>query len=249
MKTQSISQLTDSISAPAAAALLPEAASTDGSALLAALRLLAGNLGREVRLRPGDAWVVRDPFGKPVPGLSQSAEAELAEAGIPPHHLHISNSHDGGARMVLAAAHERLAGVGADLVALPRLASRDRAYLARLARRFMGDEEWDAFERDSAGLSDAEMAERVALHFSLMEAASKALGLGLRVGGGLGHASSLPLASLGVRLAGSSVEWILGRKALMRMDQLSAGAWEAAWTVDSGLLCSAALLWKGSGSR
>jgi hypothetical protein len=102
--------------------------------------------------------------------------------------LHVSYTHDGGAHITALAHNAGICGLGIDLVHLPRLAKprHTQEYLHRFAASFMSDEELGAF-RSSAAEDDVDaLRVRVAKHFSLMEAASKALGTGLRLGAGYG---------------------------------------------------------------
>jgi phosphopantetheinyl transferase (holo-ACP synthase) len=262
------------------------------------------------------AWR-RDALGKPFVEWSGRVAEWARERGFASNCLHVSNSHDGGAHLVLAAYGEGLAGIGIDAVWLPRLRSRgkDRRYLLRFARRFMSPREWAAFEREidspdhpfplsragalplpepdsAAGLvretevggypneqdgaagqvreiglggepsetdsaagyvvcaapgddPDELLRQRVAAHFSLMEAASKACGTGLKVGVGMGRATSLPMHSLGAATLSPEVELLFGPEAELRLRALNAERAEACVQSDGEFLVSAVLLYRG----
>ncbi len=127
--------------------------------------------------------VMRNLAGKPI----------VADANGQPIPYHVSNSHDGGTHLALAIPEEGLAGVGVDLVFLPRLESSRHTigYLHRLAGRVMGNEELTEFVHMCNGLDEREVRLQFAARFSLMEAASKALGTGLRLGVGFGRPTSI----------------------------------------------------------
>src|SRR5436305_10622108 len=99
-----------------------------------------------------------------------------ADAGRDSRALHISNTHDGRAHIVFAAYDTKLVGIGVDAVHLPRLRlpNKDAAYLRRFARQFMAEEEFAAFLAAAAEENENRLRTRIAAHFSLMEAASKA---------------------------------------------------------------------------
>jgi phosphopantetheine--protein transferase-like protein len=166
------------------------------------------------------------------------------ERGLSDRHLHVSNSHDGNAHLVFAAYDPALVGVGVDVVYLPRLrrAGRDAAYLQRFAERFMSEEERDAFERQAAREGEEALRLRVAAHFSLMEAASKACGTGLKLGVGMGRATSLPPQALGVRALEPEVEFTFGPEAEERLRALGATHSAGYWSADAEYLISVVLL-------
>lgn len=156
--------------------------------------------------------------------LAEAAAARGIEAGS----VHVSFSHDGGVRAALAAAGPGLCGAGLDLVHLPRLRRRPPDHLLGLARRTMAPAELDAFARDAAEMEPGALAERFAAHFSLMEAASKALGTGLRLGFGNGSSASLLPRTIAV-WPGPPVRIALTGEALERAGAL--GAVRAAGTI------------------
>jgi len=205
---------------------LPETVGADEEALL----LAAPFLGES----PDGLSLCRDPLGKPYP----------ARRGYPVPWLHISNTHDGGQRLLLAAKHENLVGVGLDVVHLPRLRSphKDRAYLHRLAARFMEPTEYERFQCAARQDDEEALRRRVAAHFSLMEAASKALGTGLKVGAFMGHSASLPLSALGALQLEPSVQLFFDDHAQTRLATLNAQRWEAYWGSDDTYLVSAVFL-------
>ena len=192
----------------------------------------------------------RDPLGKPYI-LWEGRVAEWARAqGRDSRFLHVSNTHDGGANIVLAAYDASLAGIGIDAVYLPRLTlpDKDAAYLRRFAARFMSARERIAFEEAGEQANEGDdlnrLRVRVAAHFSLMEAASKACGTGLKVGIGMGRDTSLPKQSLGVLRLEPDVELLFEGDALPRLESLGAQRAEAYWSAGEKFLISVVLLWK-----
>jgi len=185
-----------------------------------------------------------DALGKPYVEWRGSLRAWAERHGHDCRHLHISNAHDGDAHLVLAAYGETLADVGIDVVYLPRLRrpGKGRDYLRRLARQFMSAAEWEEFAAVSACENEESLRVRVAAHFSLMEAASKACGTGLALGGGIGRPGSLPKRALGVRLT-PQVAFLLGPEAQRRSEALDVARWEGHWGTDGNYLVSAVLLW------
>lgn len=191
-------------------------------------------------------YLSRTSLGQPVIRWRGAAAAWARENGLAARHLHISFSHDGTAHLCLAAYAPGLRGLGVDVVHLPRLRRSDRNgdYLRRFARHFMSAEEWTAFLIASAHDDPETLVRRTAAHFSLMESASKALGTGLKIGAGLGHAASLPKQSLNITALSPSVEFHLGPEAQARCAAISANRWEGHWGADGEYLVSAVLLWE-----
>lgn len=159
-------------------------------------------------------------------------------------HTQVSNSHDGGFHVVLAACNPRLVGLGVDLVYLPRLRrpGRDCRYLLRFARRFMGESEFAAFTHAARHDDEEALRIRAAAHFSLMESLSKACGTGLRLGIGLGKTTSLPPHTLGVLNLEPEVECLFAGQARQRLAVLEVSSWRAVWTRGPDYLLSAAAL-------
>lgn len=166
----------------------------------AALRDLFGEEGFPVAYSQEELRYERDEMGKPYVVWEGSVAEWAEERGRDWRHLQISNTHDGGIHLLIAAYAPTLVGLGIDAVYLPRLdrPDRDSAYFRRFATHFMSATEREAFEAASAQDDLATLRLRVAAHFSLMEAASKACGTGLKIGGGMGRETSLPKQSLGV---------------------------------------------------
>ncbi len=131
----------------------------------------------------GNVQIIRNLAGKP---LAADANGNL----LP---FHISNSHDGGSHIAIAIPAAGFAGVGIDIVYLPRLGSmrHTRQYLYRLASRVMDNIEHHEFVSLCDGLDLCDVRLQFAARFSLMESASKALGTGLRLGVGFGRPTSL----------------------------------------------------------
>ncbi len=188
----------------------------------------------------------RDELGKPYVTWRGAVGAWAEARGVEARHLHVSNTHDGGAHIVLAAYHADLIGVGIDAVYLPRLTQpgKDGAYLHRFAARFMSETERAAFEQASAGEDLEALRLRVAAHFSLMEAGSKALGTGLKIGVGMGRETSLPKQSIGVQTVEPNVQMLFDAEAQARMNHLGARRAEAHWSADDTFLISVVFLWR-----
>jgi phosphopantetheine--protein transferase-like protein len=178
------------------------------------------------------------PLGQPVPRWRGT------EQGIHAGDLHISYTHDHDCHLTFAACSHGLKGVGVDIVHLPRLRSarKDRRYLESFARHFMSAEEFAHVLEASAAETEDAFRIRVAAHFSLMEAASKALGTGLKIGAGMGGPESLPKQSLGIRMLESAVEFLLASAARDRMAHLNATRLTGTWAEDGEYLVSAAIL-------
>ncbi len=166
--------------------------------------------------------------------------------GLSARRLHISYTHDGGALIAGAAYAPGLCGLGVDVVHLPRLrrADKDANYLHRFARRFMSDEEYAAFVAASEKDDPEMLMRRTAAHFSLMEATSKALGVGLKIGGGLGRSASLPLQSIHIGALTPTVRFLLGSEAERRCQTLGGDCLEGHWGANREYLLSAVMLWK-----
>ncbi len=225
------------------------------AASLAIGRLLAPD-ANSAGLPQGLHWR-RDALGKPFTEWTGEL-AEWARAnGRESRHLHVSNTHDGGAHLVIAAYSADLAGIGIDLVWLPRLrrAGKDRSYLLRFARQFMSAEEWTAFEAvidepfaDAHRLTDTDepLRLRTAAHFSLMEAASKACGTGLKIGVGMGRERSLPKQSLGALRLSPTVKLAFGPAARQRLDEIEAVRYEAFVHAGPEMLVSAVALYRST---
>lgn len=190
-------------------------------------------------------WL-RDPLGKPYVAWYGEVENWAAENARDSRCLHISNTHDGGMHLVLAAYDPCLVGIGIDLVWLPRLRldGKNRDYLHRFARRFMAPEEQDAFLASADTDDEEALRVRVAAHFSLMEAASKACGTGLKIGVGMGKATSLPKQSLGAMRLSPNVALFVGPEAQSRLDFLGAARYEACWRASEEHLLSVVALFK-----
>lgn len=184
------------------------------------------------------------PLGQPVARWRRETAEWARERGIRARDLHISYTHDHECHLTLAACAPGLKGVGVDVVHLPRLRGerKDRRYLESFARHFMSPEELSLF-LDSAANEDSESFRvRVAAHFSLMEAASKALGTGLKIGAGMGKPESLPKQSIGIRTLQPAVSFLLAHDALARIARLNASRLTGTWAADGEYLVSAAIL-------
>lgn len=194
-----------------------------------------------------DGVVMRhDPLGKPYVEW-RGAMVEWAETqGILAEHCHISNTSDGDLHLVFAVYCEYLAGVGIDAVWIPRMEreGKNRDYLLRFARRFMSELEWSGFERYTYGAVENVLRFGVMTHFSLMEAASKACGTGLRIGLGMGRSTSLPMQSLGAEMIIPIVHLLIEGEALIRFQELGVSHSEAYWGLEEEYIIALVLLCK-----
>lgn len=131
-----------------------------------------------------------------------------------------------------------------DVVHLLRLRGerKDRRYLESFARHFMSADELAGLLEAGSKEDEEGFRIRVAAHFSLMEAASKALGTGLKIGAGMGGPESLPKQSIGIRGLEPRVEFLLGLDARNRIACLKAERLTGTWAADGEYLVSAAVL-------
>lgn len=234
------------ISIPAAVVWVERGSVTPSALIDAALGQLFAPAGYPHGASDDVLWL-RDRLGKPYVGWKGNVAAWAESAGTRSRDVHVSNTREGGADILLAVHSGRLAGIGLDAVHVPRLLrdGRDAAYLRRFARRFMSSAEWDAFEAAGVAEDREALAIRVAAHFAFMEALSKALGTGLRLGVGIGHPESLPRASVGaVRIERPTRLYVEGAAA-ERMAALGAVRAEGYWGTDGEFVLASALLWRG----
>jgi phosphopantetheinyl transferase (holo-ACP synthase) len=166
----------------------------------------------------------------------------LEPEGLASQMLHVSFTHDGDAHLCALAHSSAVAGVGIDVVHLPRLRGRSDEYFHRFARHFMSDAEYAAFRVSAEGECGEPLLRRVAAHFSLMESASKALGTGLKIGAGMGTTSSLPKQSIGVSQLEPEVRWLLGDDANDWIDFRWANHMAGHWSANEEYAVSIALL-------
>ncbi|MBC7526541.1 MAG: 4'-phosphopantetheinyl transferase superfamily protein [Chthonomonadaceae bacterium] len=162
----------------------------------------------------------RDALGKPYALWNDEMQTWANENGLRSEHLHLSNTHDGDATLLLTLYSETVVGIGLDLVDLERLRRKDRAYFSRFAQKFMSEDELRLFLLASERENDEQVCVRVASHFSLMEAASKALGTGLKIGMGMGTPYSLPMQSIVIKQLAPSVRLGFVGKAMQRTKTL-----------------------------
>lgn len=190
--------------------------------------------------------VRRDRLGKPYVEwhgvMSEWAEAQ----GILAEHCLISNTSDGDLSLVFAGYNEHLTGVGVDAVWMPRMErqGKNRDYLFRFARQFMSEFEWTGFQEAMQGESESAIRLRVMAHFSLMEAASKACGTGLKIGLGMGRSASLPKQTLGAKTLTPAVQLLIEGEAITRLQELNVTYSEACWGVEADYLIALVLLYK-----
>lgn len=169
-----------------------------------------------------DIHLLHDTLGKPYLRLTGAAADWANKHHIEEEYLHLSLSHDGNLAGALVAYAPNLVGIGVDMVFLPRFLHKGQNadYLRRFARRIMGDVEWEAFQTASTNDDVEALALRVASHFSLMEALSKACGTGLKMGLGLGKMTSLPMHSLGALSVRDEIRLFFGIDAQERLTTL-----------------------------
>lgn len=186
-----------------------------------------------------------DSLGKPYVGWSGATAERAAELGLNAAHLHVSNSHDGERNTVFAAYSPHLVGIGIDIVHLPRLRSpgKGTSYLLRLAHRFMSAREYDVFRAQSFQDDEEALRRRVAAHFSLMEAVSKALGTGLNLGFGIGRQGSLPRESICVAALLPGVIIEVEGAAANRVNCLGVTKQEAYWWDENNYVTTLAMLY------
>jgi phosphopantetheinyl transferase (holo-ACP synthase) len=168
--------------------------------------------------------------------------------------LHISFSHDEAIHLSMAAEGDSCAGVGADIVYLPRLLNgyrrretsgkRGREYFLNFASRFMSVDEWLNYLHFACKEEDASLLIRTAAHFSLMESVSKALGAGLKMGGGIGKPTSLPRTSINILKLNPVVVTELNNQAIERARMLGADVIESGWYCSGNYLLSYAILFR-----
>lgn len=225
-----------------------EERATDLNATLGALRELFASAGFPLDAGIEDLIWQRDFRGRPSVAWRGKIADWAMRHGLDFRHLHLSNTHDGNAHLVLVVYSAELVGIGVDIVHLPRLRrpGKDITYLRRFAAQFMSDMEQEAFAAASADEEEEAVRTRVAAHFSLMEAASKAFGTGLRLGIGIIRDTALPPRSLGVTCLEPEVVFCFGPEAEAHRRELRAGKCAGRWTSDGEYLVSAALLWRGT---
>jgi phosphopantetheinyl transferase (holo-ACP synthase) len=178
-------------------------------------------------------------LGQPLVRVDGALGRWASDFGIDASDLHVSFTHDGDMLAALLVTAPGLRGVGVDLVHLPRLARRPASYLRALARRFMADDEYAIV----AALPDDALLLEVAMRFSLMEAASKALGTGLRLGFGHSSARSLAVREITVAALVPNVIFDLGPAARARCEELCASDAEGHVACDGEYVRSEVFLW------
>jgi phosphopantetheinyl transferase (holo-ACP synthase) len=191
-----------------------------------------------------DVVLSHTPLGQPVASLCGPLARWAGDHAILPHEFHLSFSHDGEALVALLVTAPGLRGAGVDLVYLPRLARRPTSHLLALAKRFMSPAEHAAFVAAAMGCDHAALVQRVASHFSLMEAASKALGTGLRLGFGNGTRQSLLPSEIAVTALAPEIVFDFGSAAQARCDFLGAARAEGQVALDEEYLRSEVYLWR-----
>ena len=213
------------------------------AAMQVAIRGILSSLGDFPRQCPAsDLFVRYTRLGQPMPGWRGEAAEWAIRNGVRQRDVHISFTHDGEAVIALAAMGDGLRGVGVDVVRLDRLRRRGREYLNRFCRHFMSEGEYARFLSESLEDLEEGMVRRVAAHFSLMESASKALGTGLKIGGGMGKPESMKKQSINVNQLSPSVILDLAPEVRVRMGKLHASSLAGYYSADSEYLVSAAYL-------
>jgi phosphopantetheinyl transferase (holo-ACP synthase) len=197
-------------------------------------------------LTPDTLYLSHTPLGQPLVRWRGEFEAWAQEQGISSQTMHISFTHDGDAHIATAAYAPGLRGIGVDVVYMPRLRKSEKGleYLHRFARHFMSCQEHEGFKDAAQDEALERVLCRVSAHFSLMEAASKALGTGLKIGAGMGRAESLPKQSIGVKLLQPDVQFLLTPDAEARCKHLRGSFLEGHWSFDEEYLVSIVLLWE-----
>jgi phosphopantetheinyl transferase (holo-ACP synthase) len=173
--------------------------------------------------------------------------AEWAEThGILAEHCPISNTSDSDLHLVVAVYHEEVVGVGIDAVWMPRMErhGKNRDYLLRFARQFMSEREWSGFAARYEEASEDDLRCAVMAHFSLMEAASKACGTGLKIGLGMGRSASLPKQSLGVETLSPVVSLLIEDEAVLRLQELGVNRSEAYWGAEADFILALVLFYR-----
>ncbi len=189
-------------------------------------------------------WKNNANTGRPFLEWSDLSTNEAIAVGLEPFRTHVSNSHDGGLQTVVVAHDETLVGIGIDTVYLPRIAKRANrpGYLLRLASMFASPIELDQIRSHLLISDEADHTFVIALYFSLMEAASKALGVGLRMGLGMGRSASVPKRSIEVDTDLQCVCIRFLGPARDAYDRCRAGTTKAVWSVDGDYLMSLVVL-------
>lgn len=182
--------------------------------------------------------------GRPFLEWSDRSTRDAIAVGLEPSHIHVSNSHDGDLQTVIVAGADSIVGIGIDIVYLPRIARKANVpgYLLRLASMFAAPAELEQIRSHLVGRGEADHICIIALYFSLMEAASKALGVGLRMGLGMGRSASVPKRSIEVDtdLQSVCIQFVgQGRDAY---DRCGAVSTKAVWSVDGDYLLSLVVL-------
>jgi phosphopantetheinyl transferase (holo-ACP synthase) len=195
---------------------------------------------------PPELYLTHTPLGQPLARWRGQLASWARSQGLSNRDVHVSFTHDGEAHITLTAHAPGLLGVGVDAVHLPRLRRHiaQEGYFLRFARQFMSARELAQFEEAARNEQPEAVMLRAASHFSLMEAASKALGTGLKIGIGMGKPTSLPKQSINLNRSLPAVEFDLGPEAAARCVHLGASRLEGHWAADAEYLVSAVLLWK-----
>lgn len=217
---------------PRSACLL-RSQTAESDVLLRAYAKLLTEAGHTAPLPPlGEVLPGRGPLGQP---LLLWQDQPIANTGV-------SVSHDGGRRVCLALHAEGLTGLGIDLVHLPRLLHKSPDDLLRFARRFMNESELEEFLSRSCNETNTEKARRLALHFAAMEAASKALGTGLRLYFGMGGEGRPAPREIELKHGKDGLAAEFHGIALERFTLLEAKRSEVRWRVADDLLVCVATL-------
>ena len=166
-----------------------------------------------------------------------STGRSLLAAGLPPDRIEVSNSHERGTELVAVACSASIRGIGADLVQLRRIERHQPEELRRLARRFMSSTAFDLFI-DRIRHAPEMAAEHAAASFALMEAASKVLGTGLRMGLGVGGPVSVPMRSIHVEASPSGWRVAAIGEAGVRLESLGCDRLAGACWSDGELVCA-----------
>lgn len=185
----------------------------------------------------------RDTLGKPYITWEGEILEWAKQNALDYRYLHLSNSHDGAAHLLFVTYGSQFVGVGIDVVSLSRFQNKTRPELHRFARKIMSETEFVGLQGYLQEESEAELRNRVVAHFSLMEAASKACGTGLKIGLGMGKPTSLPIRSLGAKSVSPTVELLFEEPALQRIADLGATRYTGYVLCEGAYLTSVVVLW------
>ena len=125
-----------------------------------------------------------------------------------------------------------IAGIGADIVEVPRMADLLARYGERFVRRVLAEAEWDGFRPAPTGVATSPA-------FPAKEAFAKALGTGLRYPVSLSRISitndALGKPTLGLDPTLSNMCWVAVSQADTSLSAMSAASLARSWSSKAGL--------------